>query len=366
MHFNEGLLQAYIDGETSDDQRGIITEHLKECPMCREKLEELQSLDGFVGENIKIYQTNTDEMSINATPRYISFQKRAKEYKWKGWKNKMFNYRKIAAGFAAVIIFASTVFVPPVRQAAADFLHIFRVQKIETIQLDVNDFNQMRNNFMNKVGEIDLKQLGKANIVNQPKYELMPLSKAQQRIPFALKYPANLVSEQTDVNVVDKSSIEFTLDVGQVNKILKQLGSPRLLPEGLDNETFSVYSRGQVDLTYRIDDNQWLSLQQVASPELSVPNGVDIGELRQVLLDIPILPYDLKQKLEAVNDWQHTLIVPTDEQSIIVNVNGEKGILRKYERSSHLLWQEKGVLYNLMGTAQMDLVEIANNLRDVK
>ncbi|KJS85809.1 MAG: hypothetical protein JM58_07685 [Peptococcaceae bacterium BICA1-8] len=365
MHINEGLLQAYLDGEATNAQIKIIETHLDKCIICRNKLEELQNLDQFITSKVKIYDNSLSIDSYNSKDAYQRFERKLKESKWRGLMKKMINYKKLAVGIAAVAIFTTTIFVPPVRQAAADFLHVFRVQKIETIQLNMEDLNKMQNDFMNQVGEIDLKQLGKANVISQPKFEQISLAKAQEKVPFQIKYPANLDLNH-EVNVTDKNGVEFTFNTEEVNKILKQLGSKQLLPEELNGKSFTVNTQGQVDLHYRLDENNWLSLQQIASPEIIVPAGVDVFELRQILLNIPILPYDLKNKLESVNDWQNTLLVPTDKSGEIVKVQGEKGILTKNPHSSHLIWQSSGVIYTLNGPSQSDLVEIANTLRDVK
>ncbi|MDK2822395.1 MAG: hypothetical protein PWQ67_372 [Clostridia bacterium] len=365
MHINEGLLQAYLDSEVNKVQKEIIEKHLNECTICKNRLKELRELEEFLYVSFKSYEDEMQKLPLNTNKAYDNFKSRLKNNKWKGMINSVASFKKIVAGLAAIIIFATTVFVPPVREAAANFLHIFRVQKIESIQISIEDLNKMRDDFMNKVGEINLKQLGKANVVSRPKFTKMTLAEAQEKVPFPLKYPNGFSLEQ-EVQVNGSSEVQFTLNTEQVNKVLKQLGSQKLLPPELNGKTFSIYSQGQVDLHYRLGENNWLSFLQMASPEITVPEGVDVFELRQVLLEIPILPYDLKNKLEAINDWQHTLPIPTDEDSEVVVVNGAQGILRKNKHSSHLIWQKDGVIYNLAGASQMDLVEIANNLRDVK
>lgn len=392
MHLNEGLLQAYLDGEVSETEKKLIEKHLSQCGQCQILFTELKELNNLTNATIGQYEKQFTDISIDLQKAYEMFTKKRKNYQWKGMISKMFKHRKLVAGLAAGVIFATTLFVPPVRQAAADFLHIFRVQKIESIQIDMDDLTKMRNEFMSKVGEIDLKQLGKANIVSQPKFETMTLKEAKEKVSFPLKYPAQSNLGQ-EVQVNHESKIELTLNTDQVNKVLKQLGSKKLLPKELDGKTFSIYSRGQVGLHLNLDDgnsgkdvtlimdgkeiprnkvnlvttNNRIILQQIASPEITVPDGVNVAELRDVLLNIPILPYDLKNKLQAVQDWQHTLLVPTAKNSEIVNINGEKGILEKQKNYSQLIWQSDGVIYNLSinGSNQLDIVEIARNLRDL-
>jgi anti-sigma factor RsiW len=42
-----GVLQAYLDGEVSRDQKKQIMKHLETCPACRADIEELQNLHAF-------------------------------------------------------------------------------------------------------------------------------------------------------------------------------------------------------------------------------------------------------------------------------------------------------------------------------
>jgi len=39
MHFDEGMLQTYLDNQLSYEERATVEAHLKECVLCREKLE---------------------------------------------------------------------------------------------------------------------------------------------------------------------------------------------------------------------------------------------------------------------------------------------------------------------------------------
>lgn len=47
----EDLLPLYLDGVCSDDSKGMVEEHLKECGLCREKLE-VQKSEIIVDENL--------------------------------------------------------------------------------------------------------------------------------------------------------------------------------------------------------------------------------------------------------------------------------------------------------------------------
>ncbi|MFZ7102671.1 MAG: zf-HC2 domain-containing protein [Peptococcaceae bacterium] len=392
MHITEGLLQEYLDHETTELHKEMIEKHLRQCSLCSAKLTELRELGEFVDNNLAEYTEQIEKIPAHTKGAYERFTSLTGKHKWKGLVGKMLNYRKLAAGLAVTIIFATTFFLPPVRQAAADFLHIFRVQKVETVQLNIEDLNKIRDEFMNKVGEIDLKQLGKAAIISQPQTEVMPLADTLQIMPFAVKYPADY-DLNSDVEINGEFAVDLTLNISEVNNVLRQLGSHKLLPEELDGKSFSIYSPGQVgikidggaiiageDVRLVVDgerippdgvkirngNKNFVYFSQIGSPEFTVPDGVDIAELQEVLLDVPIIPSGLKDNLKKIQDWQHTLVVPTAGNNEIVRINGEKAVLEQTDYGSTLFWVSDGVIYSLSGSQDADLVEIADHLRDLQ
>jgi hypothetical protein len=104
------------------------------------------------------------------------------------------------------------------------------------------------------------------------------------------------------------------------------------------------------------DGSGELFLAQARSPEIQVPSGVDENAVRDALLSIPVLPENLRKQLAAINDWQHTLLVPNINGSTTqVTVNGEEGVfIRSNAGSGHgqtnsLVWHDNGVIRMLCG-----------------
>ncbi|MEW9081734.1 anti-sigma factor [Caldanaerobacter subterraneus] len=53
MCYDEGTLQAYLDGELNELTSKNIEEHVKTCSTCRQKLEELKFINEFTANALK-------------------------------------------------------------------------------------------------------------------------------------------------------------------------------------------------------------------------------------------------------------------------------------------------------------------------
>ena len=63
-------------------------------------------------------------------------------------------------------------------------------------------------------------------------------------------------------------------------------------------------------------------------PELVVPDGVDAAQLRDVLVNLPFLPENVRTQLAAVKDWQSTLIIPSvDGTAHDITIDGTPAVL---------------------------------------
>lgn len=276
----------------------------------------------------------------------------------------MKNYKKTISIVLATAVFGVMLFVPQVQSAIADGLSVFRVQKIQSVEVDIAELEKMGRELHSQIGEIDLKQFGKLNIKDQGVMEEITLSEAKDKVPFALKYPAAFDLKQ-NVRVMGATDADFSLKVEEVNKILKQLGSKSMLPELLEGENFNISSSGNVSLTYFLDNNQ-VRLTQMESPQITVPENVNTKELRDILIAIPIVPEEIKSQLKNVRDLENTLLVPTDKNNkeSLVKIGDTQGVLHTNVHFKELIWLEDGVIYSLSSRGDVDLAAIAQGLKD--
>jgi len=147
--------------------------------------------------------------------------------------------------------------------------------------------------------------------------------------------------------------------------MLKGLGSGTMLPESLKGKAFSIHMPPGVSMAYvQKDGRKGFSLSQFGTPEVNVPAGVDAKALRAALLDLPILPDDLRTQLANIEDWQHTMVVPESQGVEKVNINGTEAVFIQNKHFSNLFWVANGVLYQITGLQDRDTaVQIAASLK---
>ncbi|MDD4588278.1 MAG: DUF4367 domain-containing protein [Heliobacteriaceae bacterium] len=360
---DQGTWQAYLDGEDTGTAALQLEQHARECSACQAVIEELAELDAWSSGRLEKYRSSIDRMV--SEPHLMADKKANGGFSMKS------GYKKWIAGVAAAaFLLAGSLNIPQVQQAAADFLSMFRVQKMQMVKISPEQIEQMAQAVKAKTGEVDLQQLGKVDVSQKQEEIKLSLSTAQEQLSFALKKPAfvppgyNLI-EPVTVNTEGKA--EFRLEVDQVNSLLQGLGAQRLLPQSLQGQAFTVSMPAGVRLEYlREGERRGIGLSQFAGPQVTVPSGVDPVELRMALLDLPILPADLRTQLAAIEDWENTLVVPyTEDEAEQLMINGNNAVFSQgHHDTGSLLWVENGVVYQLDGVPDKETaLQIAQSLR---
>ncbi|KAB2952671.1 DUF4367 domain-containing protein [Heliorestis acidaminivorans] len=277
---------------------------------------------------------------------------------------------KWIAGAVAAVLLVGLFTMTPLRQAAADFLAQFRAQRIEIVEVNPQQMQHLAQNIQTQVGEIDLQQFGKVDVREKPVQNQLPLAEARKQIPFPVKTPAfvpELFRLNEPVTIHQGGHVAFTLDVNQVNALLQQLGAQTLLPENLQNKTFEIAVPKGIRMQYiHADEEQQFNISQFNSPEINVPGGVDEIAVRNALLDLPVLPEELRSQLAAIDDWKNTAIVPYVEgQMDRLEINGQEALYGLSPRGmGHLMWMDNGVIMQMHGNLDKEtLIQIAQSLR---
>ena len=305
MCYDEGHLLAYLDDEAPEARRAEIAAHIAECHECAGAVARLDADRAVAADALARLQPTADVVAL-AARRAPAGTAPAPVRHWG-------RYAAVAA--AAALLLASFSFAP-VRSAAADLLHVFRVQNVQTVSLTQADLESIGNALESGSGHVDLKSMGEAWIDGagaEPKPATF--AEAQAAVDFPLKLPAAATGKPT-IMLEPAQTYKFKLNVSAINKALQAYGSERTLPDGLDGKVFSVRVAPIVLASYETpgaNDGgppESIYLGQGRSPELVVPDGVDAGQLRDVLLNLPFLPQGVRDQLAAVTDWQSTLIIP--------------------------------------------------------
>lgn len=369
---NRGTWQAYLDFEINEKDRQRLEDHVADCLLCQNTLEELQQLDQWSYQCLTGYQEKIQEqISENIQVSQITnlmLEPKKSLIRRDMWMSK--RIKKWVAVAASVTVLTGLMTFSPVQQAVADFLSIFRVQQIQTVQINPDDLQQMARAIETKVGEIDLQQFGKVEVNKKQELVKLSVDQAKNQLPFTLKQPAYLpagLMMADKVSLHSEGQAEFQLNVAQANSLLKRLGSQTLLPASLDGKAFSVLLPAGVQLEYLNGEGERVfRLTQFSSPELTVPEGVDPRDLRSALLDLPILPSDLRSQLASIEDWQNTMIIPDTGEGDMekLTINGKEAIYGEYKSGwSNLFWVDQGVIFQLNGNLQREeIIKIAESL----
>lgn len=267
--------------------------------------------------------------------------------------------RLFITGIAATAIFSSFA-IQEVRVKAKQFLSLFRVDQVEMVKLTQKDIKEIENWVReNQEGTLSLKGIGELEIsgTEEPQYyETHELAKeAGYLVPNVEQF------EVEGVRVTPASTIIFTLNVEKANQLLTQLGSEYQFDALLDGHTFTITTYETIKTDYRKNEKR-ISYMQTKSPEVQVPEGVSIEELRNTLLSLPFLPEHVKEQLAGIHSIESTLPVPiveTEGSKVTeVQVGNRKGAIVEREDGVSAIWQDNGYIHVLISESKMERNEL--------
>jgi len=377
MCYEEGVLQAYLDGEVPAEEKRLIESHLAACSQCRGVLKHLEENNNFVSLQMTTYKKQFERLGpIADSGSALQLCKRNK--KNKGVFALLGRYKKLAVAAAAVVCVGAMFSFAPVRSAAAEFLTLFRVQKVETSSISIEELNQIQQVFYNASAKLDIDNFGSVENKQTGEQRQVSWEEAANFLSFEPQQPSympdGLDFNQT-LSVEPANTIKFTLNVKNVNTVIEHLGGQYPLPAALEGRSFGLNfhealqayaDAGQGD-TYRN-----LRLVQTRSPEVTVPDNVDVADVRKAILEMPMIPNETKQKLASLSDWQNTLYIPSPDSGTAeeLTINGSSGVFIKEDwgnsrKHSLLIWQDGGVLFVIDGTnlERGEIVKVAESLK---
>lgn len=286
--------------------------------------------------------------------------------------------RRSAGAAAACLLVAGALTFQPVQTAAANFLQIFRVNQMTTVPISQRNLEAMVQELREKGGQVNLRELGriaidgaKGGAVTKEAQNWAEAVSVLGRTVAEPAVPPSLGLKRSSLSYGREFTVKFNLNVNKINELLRALGSKKFLPPELNGREFSIRFPGIVEASYVPGEptSRYLHLSIMGAPEIRVPAGVNVNELRNVLLELPILPPDLKERLASVRDWQHTLILPNvDGQGREVKIGHTTGLLYQSgnhkDRSVALVWQQGDLWFILSGAGltEEQVLAIAQSL----
>lgn len=271
------------------------------------------------------------------------------------------------AALAIVVLAAASLAFAPVRSLASELLRVFRVERVETISLTQEDLTRISESLSAGNGHVDLEALGDVWTDGSPEFEPVSLAEAREELDFDVRLPDGMDARPAYA-LQRAASMRFKLHVDEVNELLRMYGGEHLLPESVDGKEFTVRLAPVLMATYADDAEECgpgTVVVQTRGPELSLPEGVSALELRDVLVNLPMLPEKVRRQLAGLTDWQHTLVIPdVDGTSRKTRISGVDAVIVGDPDAPYrgVVWNDGGVIRGVGAADEKSAVAIAASL----
>lgn len=285
--------------------------------------------------------------------------------------------RWLVAGLAAAALAVAFTF-PTVRAAAQQMLDVFRVRDFAVVQVDAARIQQLENRHLDPSAVLG----GKVETVHDggPPQRFASVDAAIGAAGFTparpTLLPAALAPES--VFVTGAATVRMTVDEAKLRTLLESLDVRDLaLPPGLDQAPIEVRRPTVVVQTFAGPRHRRVALVQCASPEVSLPRGLDLARLGEIGMRVLGVAPAEAHRIATSIDWRSTLVVPVMSSATRfqqLDVNGARGLLLETTQTQTpggpdrgpgrvLLWTHDNRVYAVMGDLEsLDIVQIAQSV----
>lgn len=353
---DEGKLLLYLENQLSHEEHQDTANHLRGCAVCSARLAMLREDCDFAARNLEGLWDKQKSVPVTGQQKVWQEIQLHQQFDRRG--ERTMKIKKFAIAAALVLALGAVGSMPSVRTAAANLLQVFRIEQVDTLTMTPGDMQKIEQAIYNGDGSFNIEDFGSVESVGESgSYKIE--SEDLAGLGFTVKAPTLTDEAATGYSLQKTPSIEVRPKVEKVNGFLKTLGSSYKLPAALDGQTCKFTMGDALVSTYTEYE-----LIQGPVPEIEVPDGVNVKEVAQAMVALPIWPDNVRTQLESVGDWEHTLLIP-DENPQKVRINGTSGVFLDHEPFRALIWQEDGILYSLQSQSKdkAELTAIAESLR---
>jgi anti-sigma factor RsiW len=411
---DEGRLRAYLDGELPAMECGAVGAHIAGCAACQGQLERQRALAaqvrallsappappdpraalaqlrladqhptipsttwfpsisrGRAGNDqrsrVQTFersdgQTTNDQPSNVQTFERSDIQRSTFMQLVSVWSSRR---RSLLAALAALVAVLSLLALPPVRAAADDLLSIFRVQKVVFLPVDPARIQQLANLNFDKNTLFVTKPTAHSPT---PPRAVASAAEAASAIGYTVEQPNTFPSAPltTAFTVSEPSKMTFQINVAAARQVLELMSIDDVtIPDALGAGPIKVDVPALASVHYH-GLNYDMTLNQGHSPNVALPEGVDLAQLGKAALRLlGMTPEQAEATSQGIN-WNNTLLFPfpKDTSNIReVTINGENGLLvsggARGEQHWQLYWQHGDKLYMLEATGSLRDNEMA-------
>lgn len=399
-HVND-YMRAYLDGELSPAEEATVTNHLAGCPACTADLAHLRTQ----GETVAAYLSDADPAGMPdaraALARFnakISSEHPERVYDSKLLANdrqpkdavpnlsalrrsfdmlrqRLFSprLRPVMIGLTALVCLGLLFTIVPVREAAADFLGLFRVRKFAVIPINPEQIQRLES-----LAENAESVLGEPVVTREegPRQTVSDASQASALAGFTVRTPAAPPDGAyfSEFVVQHGPAVHYEVQRTTVESLLQAVGASTAGLPATDLITVDVDLGPAAILTYRTPQGE-LNLVQTRSPDVQIPDGVDLVALSETGFQLLGIAPEEAHRLATTIDWSSTLVIPmpTDVgEAREVNIDGTTGLLLQSRGDRNrpssnvmLLWERDGIVHalNAEGMEEMIVLQVADSLR---
>ncbi|MDE3181032.1 MAG: zf-HC2 domain-containing protein [Acidobacteriota bacterium] len=376
----DGLLRAKIDQELNENERRAAEEHLASCARCRDRLTRLERDAGLTARQLSALAPRTSSPTdpgealarmrtrINADEAYEAPPRQSLAG---------FFGRHPAPAFGGAIIAVLVILLltlAPVRSAAQHVLAMLRVQKVTVVPVDLpaapsrDTIARIRQLFASRV-TVTLSPGKPAEAQNA--------SGASKLAGFPVRVLTG-ASGAEHISVLGEQAYVMTLDRERLQEILNDLGRSDLqIPQQTDGQTIAIHIPKAALLSYgdcvshARDANPapaqqrppeaatgCIRLAEVPSPIVSVPPGLNIDQLAEIVLEATGMSAQEAASFCQTVNWKSTLVIPIPGNAASYQqeqVDGVEGTLimgrpRDDQPGGFaLIWVKNGIIYSIEG-----------------
>jgi hypothetical protein len=300
-------------------------------------------------------------------------------------KQSIFNrYRPAWVALVVILVLAVSLCFPQVRAIANSFLGLFRVERIEAIEVGISleDLpSEMETHFI----ALD-NLLSDQVVVDQAEEPVVveSVAEAEAVVSFDVRLPSRLADTDQYIVAQNAASIGFTLDRERWLALLESMGYEDFeIPKSADGAEVKVNVPNAVVIGFGdCDINQarevvaeglgdCMILMQSETPTIEATPGLDINAAGQLMLQVLGMSAEEATAFTNRVDWATTLVVPVPQGAEYrnVKVDGADGVLLEDTYADGkarytLLWVKEGMFYALTGDGLYgEVLDIANSMK---
>lgn len=362
--YDEGSLRAYVDGELTPIERAAVGAHASACSRCgglivaqRERAAQLRAL-------LPMADAPNPHAALQRALAAAQLQTHPAERDLAPAKHRSIimstttlfatgRRRGIAAAVTTLLALLALLALPPVRAAADELLSVFRVQKVVFVPVDQARLRQLSE--LN----IDKKTLfmGKPEMSNTaPPRTVGSADEAAAAVGRRVSQPATLpgAATSTEFTVNAGGNARFQVNPATARQVLEALDiRDAEIPDALGTAPIAVDIPAFVSARYQ-GAGYDLTLHQSSSPQVTMPDGVELAQLGKAALRVLGMSPDQAELASRQINWSNTLLFPfpTDANNIRqVTVGGASALLMvggpRGGQHGQIYWQDGDQLFML-------------------